>query len=532
MIYLNQIKKTGIIVLLAVLTACSSTAPVVKNASVDKDVSAITKQKVSGSTSWLRAYGKRQQAKPNTIDTTNHELESDVWLRIRSGFAMTADLPLNEPTQIQLDRFLGNRQYLKTVTERARPYLHYIVTELDKRNMPMEIALLPVVESGFKPYVYSNSGAAGLWQFMPATGKVFGLEQNGWYDGRRDIVASTNAALDYLEKLHGYFDDWELAIAAYNAGEGTVGRAIKKNQQAGKEVDFWSLDLPSETTDYIPKLLAISHLVFESDQYGLKLRPIDNKPVFTVVDIGSQIDLALAAKLAGVSSDELYRFNPGLNYWATQPEGPHELVIPVERVDHFKRKLAALPEKDRMQWQRHKISRGESLGGIAKKYHTTVAILKKTNTLSSNTIRAGSHLMIPTSVEKVNDLANQGQLAKQQQTNTAEKGQKITHVVKKGDTWWDLALTYKVDVRDLATWNGKAPKDTLSLGHKLTVWSGQDLSGTTAMKTVSYQIKSGDSLWKISQQFNVSVAQVREWNGLSKQALLKPGQKLTLYVDV
>ncbi len=532
MIYLNQIKKTGIIVTLAMLAACSSTTPAVKNASVDKDVSVTTKQKVSAPTSWLRAYGKRQEAKPNTLSKTSHESEDDVWLRIRGGFAMAPDLPLNEPTQKQLDLFLGNRHYLKTVTERARPYLHYIVSELDKRNMPMEIALLPVVESGFKPYVYSNSGAAGLWQFMPATGKVFGLEQNGWYDGRRDIVASTDAALDYLEKLHGDFGDWELALAAYNAGEGTVGRAIKKNQEAGKDLDFWSLDLPSETTDYVPKLLAISHLVFQPDDYGLNLRPLDNRPVFTVVDIGSQIDLSLAAKLAGVSSDELYRFNPGLNYWATQPEGPHELVIPVEKVDLFKRKLAALPAQERMQWQRHEITRGESLSGIAKKYQTTVAALKKTNTLRSNTIRAGQHLMIPMSVQKAHAFTSQDQLAKQRQANAAKTGKKIIHVVKKGDTWWDLAKTYQVDVRELATWNGKAPKDTLGLGQKLTVWSSKALNNATAIKTVSYQIKSGDSLWKISQQFNVSVAQVREWNGLSKRTLLKPGQKLTLYVDV
>ena len=229
--------------------------------------------------------------------------ESDVWLRVRAGFTMTPALPLNMPTQQQLDRFLKNPQYLHTVTERARPYLHYIVSELDKRNMPMEIALLPVVESGFKPYVYSRSGAACLWQFMPATGKVFGLEQNGWYDGRRDIVASTDAALDYLQKLHGYFGDWQLALAAYNAGEGTVGRAIKRNKKAGKDTDFWSLDLPAETTAYVPKLMAVSHLVFQPGQYGLTLKPLDNKPVFAVVGTGSQIDLALAAKLADISSD-------------------------------------------------------------------------------------------------------------------------------------------------------------------------------------------------------------------------------------
>ena len=243
--------------------------------------------------------------------------------------------------------------------------------------------------------------------------------------------------------------------------------------------------------------------------------------------------MALAAKLADMSSDELYQFNPGFNYWATQPGGPHELVIPVEKVDNFRRKLAALPAKDRMQWQRHKIKQGESLGIIARKYHTTVAVLKKTNKLSSNNIRAGRHLMIPMSVGKASDFVSQGQLAKhQRRAKTPKNGKKIIHIVKKGDTWWDLAMAYKVGVKQLATWNGKAPRDTLSLGQKLAVWPGKNLSTSATTKTVSYRIKSGDSLWKISQQFNVSVAQVREWNGLHKRTLLRPGQKLTLYVDV
>ena len=533
MIYLKVIKKTGVIVALAVLAACSSTSAVIKSTADELAMATQPQQTVTESTSWQEAYGKRQEAKPNTFSPTQATLETDVWQRIRGGFAMTPALPLNKPTQQQLDRFLKNRPYLDIVAERARPYLHYIVSELDKRNMPMEIALLPVVESGFKPYVYSNSGAAGLWQFMPRTGKVFGLEQNGWYDGRRDIVSSTNAALDYLQKLHGYFGDWQLAIAAYNGGEGRVGRAIKKNKKAGKATDFWSLDLPAETTAYIPKLMAISHLVFQPNRYGLTLRPIDNKPVFTVVDIGSQIDLALAAKLADMSSDELYQFNPGFNYWATQPGGPHELVIPIEKVDDFKRKLAALPAKDRMQWQRHKIKQGESLGVIARKYHTTVAVLKKTNKLSSNNIRSGRHLMIPMSVGKASDFVSQGQLAKhQRRAKTPKNGKNIIHIVTKGDTWWDLAKAYKVGVRQLATWNGKAPRDTLSLGQKLAVWPSKNLSTSATMKTVSYRIKSGDSLWKISQQFNVSVAQVREWNGLHKRTLLRPGHKLTLYVDI
>ena len=514
--YLKVLKKSAIICIIGVLGACSFTSLNIKTISVEP----------------IKYQSPQEEDKGNTLVTIKIEPETDVWQRVRSGFVMTSGKSLNKSTQEQVNRLLKNRQYLDIVTERARPYLHYIVSELDKRNMPMEIALLPVVESGFKPHVYSNSGAAGLWQFMPATGKMFGLEQNGWYDGRRNIVASTDAALDYLQKLHGYFGDWQLALAAYNAGEGRVGRAIEKNKKAGKPTDFWSLGLPAETTAYVPKLLAISHLVSQANHYGLILRPIENKPVFTVVDVGSQIDLALAAKLAGITSDELYQFNPGYNYFATQPDGPHELVIPVEKSENFKRNLAALPIKNRMQWQRHKIKKGESLGVIAMQYKTTVSALQQTNKLSSSNIRTGRHLMIPMSEPRGVNYKGQDQFAMDGEEEKPKKGKKIIHLVIEGDTWWDLARTYDVGLSQLAAWNGKVPKDTLRLGQKLEVWATRSHSGTSITKTVNYEIKRGDSLWRISQRFKVSIAQLREWNGLSIRSLLKPGQKLTLYVDV
>lgn len=515
-----------------ILTACSAISPTEKQASFEPtiELDSVPSAKAKPS-DWQQSYGAAQEPKPNALPDSDVAPVIDVWQRLRTGFAMTPALPLNKPTQAQLKRFLKNPKYINTVVERARPYMYYIVSELDKRNMPMEIALLPIVESGFKPYVYSSSGAAGLWQFMPATGNVFGLHQTSWYDGRRDIVASTDAALDYLQKLYGYFDDWQLAIAAYNAGEGTVGRAIKKNKKAGKATDFWSLKLPRETTAYIPKLMAISHLIFQPEQYNITVRPLDNKPVFAVVDIGSQIDLSLAAKLANMSNDALYLFNPGFNYWATRPDGPHQLVLPVEKVAGFKRKLAALPIKERMQWQRHRIEPGESLGLIAEHYKTTTAILKKANKLSSTKIRSGRHLLIPISTTKTSDLiGHQAAAKKKSLRNKPSNSKKIIHVVQQGDTWWDLAIAYNVDVKNLTGWNGKAPQDTLGLGQNITVWLPNSVSASKHLKAIDYQIKRGDSLWKIAQEFDVSVADVREWNGLSTRALLKPGQTLKLFI--
>ena len=217
--------------------------------------------------------------------------------------------------------------------------------------MPAEIALLPIVESAYDPFAYSHGRAAGLWQFVPATGKRFGLKQDWWYDGRRDILDSTAAALDYLQYLHKRFKgDWLLALAAYNSGEGTVSKAQRKNRKKGKPVGFWDLALPGETRDYVPKLIALKQLVATPSVYGIKLEGVPNRPYFAVVETAAQIDLAVAADLAGLELDKLYRLNPGFNQWATSPDGPHRLLIPVDQADMF-RQAVADNELDR--WLHH-----------------------------------------------------------------------------------------------------------------------------------------------------------------------------------
>lgn len=458
-------------------------------------------------------------------------VQSDLWDRVRAGFAISDHQTLHPTTRKRLEWFAEHPQYMQQVAERARPYLHYIVEELDQRDMPMELALLPVIESGYQPFAYSRSQAAGIWQFIPGTGKVFGLDQNWWYDGRRDIVKSTHAALDYLEKLHGDFGDWELAIAAYNAGEGTVGRAIKRNQELGEGSDFWSLDLPAETTAYIPKLLAVSRLVLQPESYNLALPPIDNQPVFDVIDVGSQIDLALAANMAGMTTDEMTQFNPGHNRWATAPDGPHLLAVPIDKADEFKRQLAQLPESERLTWDRHKIQSGESLGVIADRHNTTVTVLKRANQIEGNTIRAGNHLLVPAPKGAARDYAQNRNAGTAKQQNTPRDGKKVAYQVQPGDSWWKLSREYNVNIRELTQWNDKAPGDLLQPGQQLVIWLPSEAEQTRQAQSINYTIRNGDSLWKISRQFNVSVADVREWNDLSHRTLLRPGQQLTLYLN-
>jgi len=449
---------------------------------------------------------------------------NDVWQRIREGYGLSEYRSLHPETQNRLTWFVNNPEYVDKVVERARPYLFHIVDELERRDMPLEIALLPIVESGYQPFALSSGQAAGIWQFIPATGRVFGLEQNWWYDGRRDVIKSTQAALDYLQKLHNDFNDWELALAAYNAGEGTVSRAIKRNQEAGLPTDFWSLELPAETTAYVPKLLAVAQLVKQPAQYDLKLKPIANEPYLSVINIGSQIDLSLAADLADITLDELYLLNPGFNRWATAPQGPHKLVLPSEKAGAFKTALSGLSAEDRLRWKRHEVKPGESLSSIASQHQTTVPELKKANKITSNFIRAGAHLLIPISTAQADEAE-----ANAITNRKLQQGKQLNYSVKAGDTWWNIAKAYTVDVLELTQWNNKTPSDVLHSGQQLVIW--QPIQTASKLKAINYTIRNGDSLWTISRKFNVTVDKVKEWNGLSDRTLLQPGQKLTLYVD-
>lgn len=458
-----------------------------------------------------------------------------IWDRLTAGFA----LPDHDHPRVQpdLNWYVRHPGYIDRVFTRAGRYLHFILGEVEKRGMPTEIALLPVVESAFHPFAYSHGRAAGIWQFIPGTARLYGLQQDWWYDGRRDIMASTRAALDYLQALHRRFDgDWLLALAAYNSGSGTVGKAIRRNRKLGRPTDFWHLKLPRETRGYVPKLLAISRLVGNAPQLHVNLPEIPDTAYLEAVDTGGQIDLALAAELADLPLDELYWLNPGFNRWATAPKGPHRLLLPLDKAEDFRQRLAELPADRRIRWQRHRVRSGETLSHIAKRYATRVSLLREVNGLDGNTIRAGQHLMIPVAARSLKHYRlsrDQRLLATQRR---ARKGVRQTHVVRKGDTLWDIARAYKVSVRQLARWNGMAPRDTLRPGQKLVVWTrprGQRATAASdTIRPIRYTVRPGDSLARISQKFRVRVGDLVRWNGLDRKKYLQPGQKLTLYVDV
>jgi membrane-bound lytic murein transglycosylase D len=454
----------------------------------------------------------------------------DVWERIR--YQLSIEIPQNRPVVTERNYYARHQAYLDRISKRAEPYLHFIVEEVEKREMPIEIALLPIVESAFDPFGYSNRSASGIWQFMPATGERFDLKQNWWYDGRRDIVQSTRAALDYLSYLHKTLEgDWLNAIAAYNSGEGRLMRAIKKNRKKHLPTDFWSLDLPSETTAYVPKLLALADLLKRSDDFNVTWQPVINAQVVEVVDVGSQIDLALAADMADMTLTELYRLNPGFNRWATDPNGPHSLLLPVDKAEQFSQKLANTDVKNRLRWQRYIVARGDSLSVIAKKFTTSSSAIRSLNKLKSNTIKVGQELLVPLTDGAINSehLPKQMRLAANKATRT-----KLSHTVKSGDTLWDISREYDVTMDELAKWNKLKKNSVLRLNQKLTVYKSANKPQATAStnRTITYKVRRGDSLARIASKFNLSVNEIIKWNNLAGQKYLQPGQKLKLKVDV
>lgn len=469
----------------------------------------------------------------------------DLWARLRSGYALP-EMSHKRITQ-ETNWYARHPNYLDRVAERATPYLYYIVDEAERRGIPAEIALLPIVESAFKPFAYSHGRAAGIWQFIPGTGRSYGLKQNWWYDGRRDIYASTSAALKYLQRLHKNLGgDWLLALAAYNSGEGTVRKAIRRNKKKGKATDFFSLRLPPETRGYVPRLLAISRIIKDPAAYELKLKSIPDSPYFTKVDIGGQVDLALAAEMAEIELDELYLLNPGYNRWATAPKGPHYLLLPVDKADSFKNKLAELPKEQRMRWAHHKVKSGETLSHIADKHRISVALLKSSNKLRKSFLRTGQNLVIPIASKSARTYRLSEVQRKKRTLNAPKSGRnKVIHTVVSGDNFWDIARKYKVGVRQLAKWNAMAPRDTLRRGQKLIIWTKLAVRSVKhtplavppgnkpIMQRVNYVVRRGDSLARIATRFRVRITDLMRWNTrLVKSKYLQPGQRLKLIVDV
>lgn len=466
----------------------------------------------------------------------------DLLDRVRKGFR------LPDPEQLAIDRelnwFANNPEYLERTFNRAEMYLHYIVEQLEKRDMPRELALLPVVESAFEPYAYSRASASGLWQFIPGTGSRYGLKQNWWYDGRRDVVESTRAALDYLQALHDEFDgDWLLAVAAYNCGEGNVQRAIAANLRAGKRTDFWNLKLPAETRAYVPKLLAMSRLVARPADYGLEFSKIPDEPYFVPVQTGGQIDLQVVADLTGLAKDELFQLNPAFHRFATDPSGPYSLLVPVELAEGLEATLLGLSPEQRMRVEQYTAQRGDTVATVAKRFATTDSMVRELNGLAATArLAAGQQLRVPSSSVQ---LPSKALLAAARVDRPSSSRRTTVHIVRRGDTLSSIARRMGTDARSLARLNDMSINDTLRTGQKLVVASRQAGSAASAGSTprgassaatassgrrITYTVRRGDTLYSIARVLQVSVGELLGWNRMGSASIIKPGQKLIAFV--
>ena len=413
--------------------------------------------------------------------------DPDLWHRIRVGFLME---PLDTPlVHEHEDWYVKRPEYIKRFVDRGSRYLHYIVEQVEKRNMPMEVALLPVIESAFTPKAYSRAKASGLWQFIPSTGKNYGLTQDWWRDNRNDVMAATDAALNYLQKLHQMFGNWELALAAYNCGEGCVGRAIAYNQKRNLPTDFLHLRLPPETRNYVPKLIAVKNIVLSPLVYGIEIDSIPNQPYFTTVQAPARIDVSVAAKLAGMSEEEFKALNPAHNK-PVAVASTGTLVVPLDKAETFRQNLAEYDEP-LVTWTQYHAKRGESLDAIARRHGVGYGQLKGANDSlkldKKGRLRAAGPVLVP--------------LRKSALAAAPAKPVVAPRVAM-------------VSVPTASA--GAAPRAALAA------------VAPAPSSSKTYVVRAGDTLFGIAQRFNTAVDTLLALNKLTARSVIHPGLKLRL----
>jgi membrane-bound lytic murein transglycosylase D len=413
---------------------------------------------------------------PDGVTNVTLQLRSeygDLWTHIRQGFSIP---DLESPRVKRAEEWYEARpDYVARMVDRSRRYLYYIVGEVEKRGMPLEIALLPMIESAYNPMAYSRSRASGIWQFIPSTGKLYGLKQNWWFDERRDVVAATDGALDYLQKLYAEFSDWYLALAAYNCGEGTVRRAIAENARRGKPTDYLSLKMPAETQDYVPKLQAVKNIVNEPEIYGLELANLPDAPYFAVVRTTRKMDVKVAAELAEMPLEDFLSLNPQHNRPVIAGADEFSILLPYDRAELFAAKLE-LSDQPMVTWQAYKLKPGETLPQVATRFGLPLETLRVVNGIGPRaSVPAGHAILVPTQAP------SDATLASLQNTvfTTVPSGRTLYHRVGKGETLTGIAARYGVTPQELKTWNaGLTTK--LAPGQRLRIVSD---SGAAATKT-------------------------------------------------
>jgi membrane-bound lytic murein transglycosylase D len=437
----------------------------------------------------------------------------NVWDRIKDSSSLDAD-NLDEKTLEYVNQYLSNPAQLDKLLEKGRYFIYFVLEELERYKLPPELALLPYIESNYDPFSISSSGAMGIWQFMPATARIYGLKDTWWYEQRHDPLVSSKAAIRYLAYLHNRFNKKiTYTLAAYNGGPTLLEKRIKLNKKAGKLTDFKNLKLPTQTQEYVPKFKAILAIVLNSEKYEIKLPDFPNKPVLGKIELNGQVEILAFSEFAGLKPEFVYKLNAGYTKWASPPGDKTIFNIPIELEEVLNLKKENFIQTNQINWVTHRVSKGDSLWKIAEEFDTEVNVLKKVNYLSSNVLSLNQELLIPLS----ND---------QNQTFIPYQA----HIISEGDTLWNLGIQYNISPAEIAKTNGLKMSSPLRIGSELNIGNKNIYRTINSKKrTILYSVKQGDSLYRIADIFNIEISDIKKINELSTNEI-KPGQVLKIII--
>ncbi|MGB2115703.1 MAG: LysM peptidoglycan-binding domain-containing protein, partial [Porticoccaceae bacterium] len=453
------------------------------------------------------ATPEKQQQQPKLA------VSIDIWQRLRQGFQITPNsLPYSADKQLQ--RYLKNPHNLNLLFEHSSPFLFHVTEQLENANLPLELALLPIVESNYDPLAYSPSHAVGLWQFIPSTATSLGLERSRWYEGRRDVVQSTAAAVTYLGYLNKQFNgNWLHALAAYNSGEGAVRKAIRKNRRLGKSTEFWALRLPRETKNYVPQLMALASIVKDAEKLKVKLPEISNSAYFSLVELPAQIELDKVIEVTGVDDAVFTQLNSAYKRSVTPPEAGYHILLPIEKSQILSEFLTNSDPSTWAEYREYIVKSGDTLSHIAKRYSQTTEQIKITNRLRNDFLRIGQVLRIPPT----------GEVAVLTEYKTPPTR---TYIVSAGDTLSEIAAKHKVSISSIKRANNLSG-NLIKVNQELIIKAPKSGPKTTPVRKLNYQVRNGDSLYLIAKRFDLKIADITSWNKLDKNKYLQPGQRLT-----
>ena len=455
-----------------------------------------------------------QYVEPIPVEASNDiPTYENVWDRITAASSNDQE-HLDEKTLVYINAYLSNPNQLDKLLEKGRYFIYFVLEELERYRLPPELALLPYIESNYDPFSISASGAMGIWQFMPATARIYGLKDTWWYEQRHDPLASSKAAVRYLAYLHNRFNkEITYTLAAYNGGPTLLEKQIKLNRKLGKPTNYENLKLPKQTKEYVPKFKAILELVLNAEKYGINLPNFPNKKVLGNIELNGQVEILAFSEFAGLKPEFVYKLNAGYTKWASPPGEITTFNIPIELEEVLNLKKEKFIKSNQINWVTHKVSKGDSLWKIAEKFDTEVNVLKKVNYLASNVLNLNQELLIPLS----ND---------QNQTFIPYQA----HIISEGDTLWNLGIQYKISPAEIAKNNGLRMNSTLTIGKELNIGNKNIYRTINSKKrTILYSVKQGDSLYRIADIFNIEISDIKDINELPNNEI-KPGQVIKIII--